>query len=211
MPFLYIFRQFSRRRFGFYLNKCLLAVAFFATTAAAEPSGRVSPCPTEGDFQTLPAGIDVDSANRVWCWMKQQVHAPLGLPPPPVFVGALPSNKYSVFVFPTPEAPDDPFSVEIASDTVQYEDPLFVLWALGHELAHGLFTLRSFGFKGQTTYPAAFPSMQHCDPEFQRVTRGAADVLWDIYHSSDQRARMLSLDKDSDGRQCAYLSNLSRR
>ena len=188
----------------------LLAGAFFATMAAAQPSGRVSPCPAEGDFQTLPAGIDVDSANRVWCWMKQQVHAPLALPPPPVFVGALRSNKYSVFVFPTLAAPDDPFSVEIASDTVQYEDPLFVLWALGHELAHGLFTLRPFGFKEQSTYPVAFPHIQHCDPEFQRVTRGAADVLWDIWHSSDQTSKMLTIDNDIHGRECAYASNLSR-
>ena len=159
----------------------------------------------------LPAGMDVDSANRVWCWMKHQVHAPLGLPPPPVFVGPLQLNKYSVFMFPTPEAPDDVFSIEIALDTVQYEDPLFVLWALGHELAHGLFTLRPFGFQQQTFYPAALPSLQHCDPEFRRVTRGVANLLWDIYHSSDQRARMLSQDKDSDGRECAYLSNQSRR
>lgn len=34
---------------------------------------------------------------------------------------------------------------------MQYEDPLFVLWALGHELAHALFTLRPYGFEEQTT------------------------------------------------------------
>ncbi len=188
----------------------LLAGAFFATMAAAEPSRRVSFCPAEGDFKTLPAGIDVDVANRLWCWMKQQVGAPVALPPPPVFVGALGSNKYSVFVFPTPEAPDVPVSIEIASDTVQYEDPIFVLWALGHELAHGLFTLRKFGFKEQTSYPATLPHVQHCDPEFQRVTRGAADVLWDIWHSSNLRSKMHKIDGDIHGRECAYASNLSR-
>lgn len=142
--------------------------------------------------------------------MKQQVDAPLGLPPPPVFVGALPWNKYSVFMFPTSEAPDDLFSIEIAWETVQYEDPLFVVWALGHELAHSLFTLRPFGFKEQITYPAALPSMQHCDPEFRRITIAAADVLWDIYHSSDQRSKMLSLDKERYGRECSYLLNLTK-
>ena len=142
--------------------------------------------------------------------MKQQVNAPLGLPPPPVFVGALRSNKYSVFVFPTSEAPDDLFSIEIAWETVQYEDPLFVVWALGHELAHSLFTLRPFGFNEQITYPAALPSMQHCDPEFRRITIGAAHVLWDIYHSSDQRSKMLSLDKERYGRECSFQLNLTK-
>jgi hypothetical protein len=189
----------------------LLAVAFIATTVKAESSRRASPCPTAGDFATLPAGIDLYTANRVWCWMKQQVDAPLALPPPPVFVGALPSNKYSVFVFPTREAPDAAFSIEISLDTVQYEDPLFVVWALGHELAHSLFTLRPFGFEKQTMYPTALPSMQHCDPEFRQITVAAADVLWDIYHSSDQRSKMLALDSERYGRECAYLSNLIAR
>jgi len=188
----------------------LLTFALCATATAVDSSRRVSPCPVDGDFQALPSGIDVDSANRLWCRMKQQVHAPLGLAPPPVFVGALPSNKYSAFVFPTPEAPDDLLSIEIASTTMQYEDSLFVLWALGHELAHSLFTLRPFGFEAQDTYPASLPNVQHCDPEFQRVTKGAADVLWDIYHSSDQRLKMLSLEKDTHGRECAYSSNLNR-
>lgn len=173
----------------------LLTFALCATATAGDSSRRVSPCPVEGDFQALPSGIDLDSANRVWCWMKQQVHAPLGLALPPVFVGALPSTKYSVFVFPTPEIPDDLLSIEIASTTMRYEDPLFVLWALGHKLAHSLFTLRPFGFETQDTYPASLPNVQHCDPEFQRVTKGAADVLWGIYHSSHQRLRMVSLEK----------------
>jgi hypothetical protein len=90
------------------------ALVFFGTAVAAAPSAHISPCLPEGDFQMLPAGMDVDSANRVLCWMKHQVHAPLGLPPPPVFVGPLQLNKYSVFMFPTPEAPDDVFSIEIA-------------------------------------------------------------------------------------------------
>jgi len=94
---------------------------------------------------------------------------------------------------------------------VQYEDPLFVVWALGHELAHSLFTLRPYGFQKQIAYPAALPSMQHCDPEFRRITIAAADVLWDIYHSSDQRSKMLAFDKERYGRECSYLSNLSQQ
>lgn len=188
----------------------LLAFALGTPALAEDSPKRASPCPLEGDFQTLPSGLDVDSANRVWCWMKQQVHAPLDLAPPPVLVGALPLTKFSVFVFPTPKTPDAPFSIEIAANTVRYEDPLFVLWALAHELAHSLFTLRPFGFEPQSTYSASLPNVQHCDPEFQRMTNGAADVLWDIYHSSDQRLRMVSQEKDIRGRECAYLSNQMR-
>jgi len=190
------------------VTQILLALALSVSAAAeANAAGWPSPCPYEGDFRTLPAGIDKDSANRIWCWMKQEVNAPLDLPPPPVLVGPLPWNKYSVFVFPTPNAPDDVFSIEIGSDTLQYEDPLFVLWALGHELAHALFTLRPFGFKKQASYPSALPFTQHCDPEFGRVTRGAADVIWNIFHSSQQRSRMLALEKERYGRECAFLAN----
>jgi len=112
--------------------------------------------------------------------MKQQVDAPLDLPPPPALVGPLRSNKYSAFVFPTPETADDPFSIEISSDTVQYENSLFVVWALAHEVAHSLFTLRPHGFAAQTTYQAIRPGMHHCDAEFCTIAIGAADVLWDI-------------------------------
>lgn len=194
----------------FLLTTLLVAAAFSATTALSEPSRHMSRCPVDGDFESLPAGIDSYSANRVWCWMKQQVNAPLELPPPPVVVGPLRSNKYSAFVFPTLEAPDDPFSIEIASDVVQYEHPLFVVWALAHELAHSLFILRPYGFSKQTTYPATLPTVHHCNPDFRRVTLGAANVLWDIYHSSQQRARMLSLDKERYGRECSYLLNLTQ-
>lgn len=185
-------------------------LVFFAlcTSAAADGvSKRPLPCPAAGDFQQLPAGLDLESANRVWCWMKQEVRAPLDLAPPPVLVGPLPLTKFSVFVFPTPEAPGNEFSIEIATTTMRHEDPLFVLWALAHELAHSLFTLRPFGFEPQTSYPATLPNVQHCDPAFQRVTSGAADVLWDIYHSSDQRLRMVSQEKDIRGRECAFTSN----
>jgi len=149
----------------------LLATLSFIATAVADPSERASSCPHEGNFKTLPAGIDLESANRLWCWMKREVNAPLELPPPPVFVGPLRRDKYSVFMFPTQAIPDDVFSIEIATNTMRYEDPLFVLWALGHELAHALFTLRPFGFEEQATYPVALPSMQHCDPEFRKMTR----------------------------------------
>lgn len=177
------------------------------TTAAAEGATRSSPCPHEGNFKTLPAGIDVESANRIWCWMKREVNAPLDLSPPPVFVGPLPWNKYSVFVFPTSRAPYAALSIEIGSDTVQHEDPLFVLWALGHELAHALFTLRPFGFEEQASYPLALPFNQHCDPEFRRVTRGVADEIWNIFHSNQQRSRTLAFDRERYGRECAFLAN----
>lgn len=182
----------------------MLLAAVFAAEAIAAPSGQKTPCPAEGSFTTLPTGIDLDGANRVWCWLKQQVGAPLELPPPRVFVGNLPSNKYSVFVFPTVEAPDSPFSIEIAWNTLKYDDHIFVLWALGHELAHSLFTLRSFDFKMQTMYPAELPQIHHCDPEFRRMTREVTQVLWDIWHSSDQTSRILKIDNDINGRQCAF-------
>jgi hypothetical protein len=200
---------FAEASMRFLLTAVLLAAASFLI-AASKPPDRLSHCPPEGDFKSLPAGIDLYSANRVWCWMKQQVNAPLGLPPPPVLVGPLRSDRYSAFIFPTPGAPDDQFSIEIASDTVQYEDPLFVVWALAHELAHSLFTLRPYGFSEQTIYPATVSSTHHCDPEFRRIAMGAADVLWDIYHSSQQRARMLSLDKEQFGRECSYQLNLTK-
>lgn len=185
----------------------LVALSLLTTTAEAASADRPSSCPSEGDFTTLPAGIDLESANRIWCWMKQEVGAPLDLSPPPVLVGPLPWNKYSVFVFPTQKAPDDVFSIEIGSDTVEYEDPLFVLWALGHELAHVLFTLRPFGFKEQASYPLTLPFMQHCDPEFRRITKGTADVIWNIFHSSQQRSRMLAFSRERYGRECAFLAN----
>ena len=191
-----------------HVAQILLVLALSVSPPAeADVAGWPSACPYEGDFRTLPAGIDEDSANRIWCWMKQEVHAPLDLPPPPVLVGPLPWNKYSVFVFPTSNAPDDVFSIEIGSDTLEYEDPLFVLWALGHELAHVLFTLRPFGFKKQASYPSALPFTQHCDPEFGRITRGTADVIWNIFHSSQQRSRMLALERERYGRECAFLAN----
>ena len=124
----------------FFGTTLVSALVFVVTAVAAAPSAHMSPCPPEGDFQMLPAGMDVDSANRVWCWMKHQVHAPQGLPPPPVLVGPLQLNKYSVFMFPTPEAPGNVFSIEIALDTVQYEDPssYFGPWVMNW--AHALFT-----------------------------------------------------------------------
>ncbi|MFN2164112.1 MAG: hypothetical protein ACK2UN_18740 [Candidatus Promineifilaceae bacterium] len=193
-------------------TEILLAAALSLSTAAeADSARRSSPCPDEGAFTTLPAGIDRDSANRIWCWMKQEVNAPLDLAPPPVFVGPLPRNRYSVFVFPTPSAPNDVFSIEIGSNTMRYEDPLFVLWALGHELAHAVFTLRPFGFERQASYPMALPFTQHCDPEFGRVTKGAADVIWNIFHSSQQRSRMQALDREQYGRECAFLANAPDR
>lgn len=185
----------------------LLAALTVLATNEAGSADRSSPCPDAGNFRTLPAGIDLESANRIWCWMKQEVNAPLDLPPPPVLVGPLPWNKYSVFMFPTQKAPDDVFSIEIGSDTVEYEDPLFVLWALGHELAHALFTLRPFDFEEQTSYPLALPFIQHCDPEYRRITKGTADVIWNIFHSSQQRSRMLALSRERYGRECSFLAN----
>lgn len=193
------------------ITMSLLFFCMLGTAAHAEDvSKRALPCPLAGDFPALPSGLDIESANRVWCWMKKQVGAPLDLAPPPVLVGPLPLTKFSVFVFPTEAAPDEPFAIEIAANTMRYEDSLFVLWALAHELAHSLFTLQPFGFEPQETYPAMLPNVQHCDPAFQRVTTGAADVLWDIYHSSDQRLRMISQEKDIRGRECAYSSNQMR-
>lgn len=193
----------------FLLAAVLFPALVFATAASKPPDQLSHYCPVNGDFESLPAGIDLYSANRVWCWLKQQVNAPMGLPPPPVLVGPLRSDRYSAFIFPTPATPNDVFSIEIASHTVQYEDPLFVVWALAHELAHSLFTLRPYGFSEQSIYPATVSSTHHCDPEFQRIAMGAADVLWDIYHSSHQRARMLSLEKERFGRECSYQLNLT--
>lgn len=188
----------------------LLAALTFPSTVTADVSMRAPACPLEGNFKVLPSGIDRESADRLWCWMKHEVRAPLDLSPPPVFVGPLRRDKYSVFIFPTRQAPENMLSIEIAASLMRYEDPLFVLWALGHELTHALFTLRPFRYQEQSAYPMAFPSMQHCDPEFRRVTRGAADLIWSIYHSSRQRSRMLALDAERFGRECAFLSNAFR-
>jgi len=195
-----------------WLPQLLLAITLpFLAVPTAKSTERALPCSHEGRFHQLPEGLDVDSANRIWCWMKRELGAPLALSPPPVFVGPLGSNNYSVFVFPTAQTPDNAFSIEIGSNTMRYEDPLFVLWALGHELAHVLFTLRPYGFVEQMTYPRISAFTQHCDPEFRRITRGAADVIWNIFHSSQQRSRMFALDRERYGRECAFLSNTIRQ
>jgi len=113
-------------------------------------------------------------------------------------------------MFPTQDAPGDVLSIEIATSVMRYEDPLFVLWALGHELAHALFTLRPYDFEAQVAYPVALPWRQHCAPEFRRITKGAADVIWNIFHSSRQRSRMFAHDRERYGRECAFLSNAAR-
>lgn len=189
------------------LTLALLIILAFPASVRADVSERAAPCPAEGDFKTLPVGIDLESANRLWCWMKREVKAPLDLAPPPVFVGPLRPDKYSVFVFPTRYSPDNVLSIELATTMMRYDDSLFVLWALGHELAHALFTLRPFGFKEQAIYPAVLPSHHHCDPEFRHVTWGAADLIWSIFHSSQQRSRMLAHDRERYVRECGFFSN----
>ncbi len=135
-----------------------LSLSWGMATAADGPA-RATPCPLKGDFKTLPAGIDLESANRLWCWMKHEVDAPLDLPPPPVFVGPLRSDTYSVFMFPTPRAPGNVLSIEISTSMMRYEDPLFVLWALRHELAHALLRSARSGSRGG---PSIRPLRRQC-------------------------------------------------
>jgi len=61
-------------------------------------------------------------------------------------------------------------------------------WALGHEMTHYAFLLRENGWQEKPWYENRLK--HHCDHEFMTITQNIAELLWEIYESSEDRLHM---------------------
>lgn len=137
---------------------------------------------------TAPS-IDYQLVNLMWDYIKKETGAPADLPPPKfVLDWHVPIIARMGTFTPTEELPDLDFSIHVAPRTIDMWDPLMVLFGMGHEMAHYAFILKENDWKTKKIYTVNWK--HHCNPKFKLITRGLAQLLWNVYHSDDNRAKM---------------------
>lgn len=128
-----------------------------------------------------PIIVDREALERVWTYIKKEAGAPDDLSMPP-FVASWKIFGLAIAAFsaPTEEAHTMRPHILLVPN-VGNEESNMVLWYIAHELTHYAFLMRHNDWDvNRKTFDVGKP--HHCDPEFKRVTHGAADAIWDIYH-----------------------------
>jgi hypothetical protein len=134
--------------------------------------------------------IDTEMVERIWHYIKQATHAPQSLPPPRIVMDwEVPPLARMGYQFPTLQFPDNASQISIAPRTVDMWPRDIVSWGIGHELTHYVFLMRENNWNPNLRV-FVNKRRHHCDPEFQEITRGIADLIWATYHSSSDRTKM---------------------
>jgi hypothetical protein len=176
------------------------ALCAVALTAAAPASAEQSApplrltlpavaLPAASDALRLPPPLDRDAGlvARYMDWLAAETGAPAGLTWPQVTVEPLPKTVRMGFFFPTGDTPDREMRIVLSPrslDRAAADEQLVVLGELAHELSHYILLMAENGWDtGRESYADAVH--HHCDPGFQRLTRGMGEVIWQTYHSND--------------------------
>lgn len=166
-------------------------LAFMIASAVADTIAITYKEPDYLSIDVLPPPISREDVDEVWAHIKKETGAPADFPLPPFQMSwDVPFPARMMFQAPVDEEwIDNKIAIILAPRTIESESDLMVLWGVGHELTHYAFTLKHNGWDlHKRLYDFGPP--QHCDPEFQRITDGIADVLWGMYHSETERSKM---------------------
>jgi hypothetical protein len=172
------------RKFAILLSFCLFA--------NAEAASRVEPFQNE-NYQPVNLKIDNDALNQIWEYVKQETGADSDFPAPKMFVynNDLPRKAIMAFSYPTAGL-DGTLGVFVPTSTIRTmgrDEPQRFLWSIGHEFTHYTMFLRKNNWNtNKRQYPENRD--QHCDQEFQRITRGIADLLYQKYQSESAKRVM---------------------
>lgn len=166
----------------------LLTFFLFANTQAAS---RVEPF-LNSNYQPVNIKLDNEALEQIWEYVKQETGADPDFPAPKMYAydGVLPRGSLMAFSYPT-AGKDGTLGVFVPYSTVRTmgrDEPQRFLWSIGHEFTHYTMFLRKNNWQFKKQFP--LNTDQHCDQEFQRITRGIADLLYQKYRSDSARQVM---------------------
>lgn len=162
------------------MHKLFLALCFSASIVFA---GEIR-------IENTPPPIDLEMVERIWQYIKTATNAPKNLPPPKIIMDwEVPPLARMGYQFPTETTPDDLSQISIAPRTVDMWPKDIVSWGIGHEMAHYVFLMRENGWETERKWFYNFRK-HHCDLEFQQITKGIADLIWSVYHSTADKTKM---------------------
>ena len=150
-------------------------------------------CLTSSIANVQPRLSDLDwpVIELEWKFIKQRVGAPIDLPMPPIIVETLPPGARMMFQFPIHDDSDYDMQIIISPETLKHYGYEMIDWGLGHELTHYAFIMRDNNWDyTKKTFVQTFP--HHCNPEFMRITRNIADLIYNIHHGQRERYMMLN-------------------
>jgi hypothetical protein len=133
--------------------------------------------------------LDAQTVARMWHFIKSKTDAPADLAIPPIVVDeSLPKNVRLMFEYPSQHAPEAAMRIRLnPRNMVAWNNGMWH-WALGHEMTHYAFLLRENGWQQKVWYENRLK--HHCDYEFMTITQNIAELLWEIYESSEDRLHM---------------------
>ncbi len=148
----------------------------------------------------MPSQIDRAMTEKLWSFIKQETHAPEGLPMPPImFDEQVPKQARMVFQFPSVDAPDNVMQISIGTYSTRLWNQEMLLWALGHELTHYAFLMQENQWEQKNIYDNNI--RHHCNFEFMRITRDLVEIIWEQYQNTAARMRMYNEVHKSCSRQ----------
>lgn len=152
----------------------------FSTFAYA---GTVAP------IVNTPPYLDYQIIDQMWEYIKKETGAPSDIPPPKLILDwHVPITARMGTYAPIAGGDADELAIHIAPRTIDMWDSLMVLYGIGHEMTHYALILKENGWKIQPVYTVTWK--HHCNPKFKEINRGLGTLLWNIYHSSDNLAKV---------------------
>jgi hypothetical protein len=164
----------------------IIVIYLFHTLSLAESS--------VGPFNSTKYKLNYEDLNMIWNYVKQETGASPDFPAPDLhaYDKPLPRDAIMAFSYPTKEL-SGTLGVFVPTTTINKmgkENPLLFTWCLGHEFTHYAMFLRKNNWQITDQFPKNRD--QHCDPEFQRITYGIADLIFEKYRSKAAREKMYS-------------------
>ena len=133
--------------------------------------------------------LEPQTVSRMWSFIKDKTQAPADLPIPPIVVDeSLPKNVRLMFEYPSQLTPETEMRIKLNPRNLMAWNNGMWHWAVGHEMTHYAFLLRENGWHEKTWYDNQLK--HHCDYEFMTITQNLAELLWEIYESSEDRLHM---------------------
>lgn len=149
-------------------------------------------CAWSGEIsvENTPPPIDMDMVEQIWQYIKINTGAPVDFPAPRIVMDwEVPPLARMGYQFPTADMINTENQISIAPRTVDMWPRDIVTWGIGHEMTHYAFLMRENGWDLNRQYFFNYRK-HHCDPEFQEITRGIADLIWSTYHSTADQTKM---------------------
>jgi hypothetical protein len=164
--------------------KTILALVLSVATLTTHAESQIQ------DFHSHNPNTDLAVINKVWQYVKREAGADPNLPAPKIWVSGSTSKKYEMATsYPTAKIPNGALGIFIQPDVDRKMSRQLYTWELGHEMMHYILILKENGWN---TKKAVYQdkAKHHCDPEFQRITLGVADVIAEAYRSRLELSEM---------------------